>query len=75
MYFLLFFFPHFRGDFACRLALEAVRTVYIDENGRKEIDIKRYAKVEKIPGGYIEDSKVLKGVMFNKDVTHSKMRR
>merc|ERR1712117_783952 len=38
-------------------------------------DIKRYAKVEKIPGGTIEDSAVLKGVMFNKDVTHPKMKR
>merc|ERR1711994_1065041 len=42
---------------------------------KKEIDIKRYAKVEKIPGGTIEDSAVLKGVMFNKDVTHPKMKR
>ena len=28
-----------------------------------------------IPGGDIEDSRVLKGVMFNKDVVHGKMRR
>nr|XP_032514786.1 T-complex protein 1 subunit gamma [Danaus plexippus plexippus] len=34
-----------------------------------------YAKVEKIPGGSVEESKVLNGVMFNKDVTHPKMRR
>ena len=70
----------------------------IEDDGRKEIDIKRYAKaaigsrpkphtsrpasplsryakVEKIPGGDIEDSRVLKGVMFNKDVVHGKMRR
>jgi len=40
-----------------------------------EVDIKRYAKVEKIPGGEIDDSTVLNGVMFNKDTTHSKMRR
>merc|ERR1719471_2712486 len=40
-----------------------------------EIDTKRYAKIEKIPGGTIEDSAVLKGVMFNKDVTHPKMKR
>ena len=40
-----------------------------------EIDIKRYAKVEKIPGGAFEDSAVLDGVMFNKDVTHGQMRR
>ena len=43
--------------------------------GRKEIDIKRYAKVEKVPGGSIEDSIVLDGVMFNKDHIHPKMRR
>ena len=42
------------------LALEAVRTVHIEDGGRKEIDIKRYAKVEKIPGGDVEDSRVLK---------------
>lgn len=28
-----------------------------------------------IPGGTIEDSTILKGVMVNKDVTHPKMRR
>eukprot|EP00729_Bicosta_minor_P013791 gene13791-1984_t len=31
--------------------------------------------VEKVPGGELEDSEVLTGVMVNKDVTHSKMRR
>merc|ERR1712232_350394 len=41
----------------------------------KEIDIKRYVRIEKIPGGEINDCEVLKGVMLNKDVTHSKMRR
>jgi len=35
----------------------------------------RYAKVEKIPGGSIDESCVLRGVMINKDVTHPKMRR
>lgn len=40
-----------------------------------EIDIKRYARVEKIPGGEIEDCKVLDGVMLNKDITHASMRR
>lgn len=63
------------SDMATNIALDAVQTVMIDENGRKEIDIKRYAKVEKIPGGTIEDSCVLRGVMLNKDVTHPKMRR
>lgn len=31
--------------------------------------------MEKIPGGNLEDSRVLKGVMMNKDLVHSKMRR
>merc|ERR1719310_1763987 len=57
------------------LSLEAVRTVLIEEGGRKDIDIKRYAKVEKIPGGDMDDCRVLKGVMINKDVVHAKMRR
>merc|ERR1719369_1751427 len=46
----------------------------MEQNGG-EIDTKRYAKIEKIPGGTIEESKVLNGVMFNKDVTHPKMKR
>lgn len=39
------------------------------------IDLKRYAKIEKIPGGEMEDSQVLQGVMFQKDTVHSSMRR
>lgn len=63
------------GDLAVNIALDAVNTVTLTENGRTEVDIKRYAKVEKIPGGSIEDSKILDGLMLNKDVTHPKMRR
>ncbi|GAA6052033.1 hypothetical protein JCM3770_002331 [Rhodotorula araucariae] len=63
------------SDMMCKLALKAIRTVAKDENGAKTVDIKRYAKVEKVPGGEIEDSRVLDGVMVNKDVTHPKMRR
>lgn len=40
-----------------------------------EIDIKRYARIEKIPGDNITQSKVLSGVMLNKDITHASMRR
>lgn len=36
------------SDLACKIALDAVQTVALEENGRKEIDIKRYAKVEKV---------------------------
>uniref|UniRef100_D3TN28 T-complex protein 1 subunit gamma n=1 Tax=Glossina morsitans morsitans TaxID=37546 RepID=D3TN28_GLOMM len=63
------------SDLAVKIALDAVHTVTLNENGRLEVDIKRYAKVEKIPGGSIEESCVLRGVMLNKDVTHPKMRR
>uniref|UniRef100_A0A8C6UH38 T-complex protein 1 subunit gamma n=1 Tax=Neogobius melanostomus TaxID=47308 RepID=A0A8C6UH38_9GOBI len=63
------------SELACSIALDAVKTVELEENGRKEIDIKKYAKVEKVPGGFIEDSCVLRGVMINKDVTHPRMKR
>jgi T-complex protein 1 subunit gamma len=64
------------SELMCSLALKAVRTVTWDQGGgKKEVDTKRYARVEKIPGGEIEDSRVLDGVMLNKDITHAKMRR
>lgn len=64
------------GDLIVDLAVKAVRTVYRkDDQGNVEIDVKRYAKVEKIPGGLLEDCAVLNGVMYNKDVTHPQMRR
>ncbi|KAM0755068.1 T-complex protein 1 subunit gamma [Meredithblackwellia eburnea MCA 4105] len=63
------------SDMMCRLALQAIRYVSKDELGAKTVDIKRYAKVEKVPGGEIEDSVVLDGIMVNKDVTHPGMRR
>merc|ERR1719151_169136 len=66
------------ADLAVKIAIDAVKKVTVvqeDGSGAKEIDTKRYAKVEKIPGGTIEESRVLDGVMFNKDVTHPKMRR
>ena len=62
-------------DLATSMAIKAVRTVHIEKDGRVEIDIKRFAKVEKIPGGSIDDSQVLDGVMLNKDITHPKMKR
>ncbi len=64
------------SELMCSLALKAVRTVTFEVgNGKREVDTKRYARVEKVPGGEIEDSRVLDGVMLNKDITHPKMRR
>jgi T-complex protein 1 subunit gamma len=65
------------GTLIADLAIDSVATISVDMgNGLREVDIKKYIKTEKIPGGQLEDSKVLKGVMFNKDVVSpGKMRR
>jgi len=63
------------GDLACKIALKAVKTVAVQDGNKIEVDIKKWARIEKIPGGSIEDCQVLDGVMFNKDVTHARMRR
>ncbi|XP_029643737.1 T-complex protein 1 subunit gamma [Octopus sinensis] len=63
------------SELACKMALTATKIVLVEEKGKKEIDLKNFAKVEKIPGGCIEDSCVLQGILLNKDVTHPKMKR
>ncbi|BDA43590.1 T-complex protein 1 subunit gamma [Coccomyxa sp. Obi] len=65
------------GTLMPELALDAVSTVTVEQpGGGREIDIKKYAKVEKLPGGSIEDCRVLSGVMFQKDVVApGRMRR
>merc|ERR1719235_1335010 len=63
------------GTLISDLAIKAAKTVMEKmPDGRVEIDIKRYAKVEKIPGGDLTECEVLNGVMFNKDITHPRMR-
>lgn len=37
-----------RSDLACQIALDATATVSLEDGDRREIDIKRYAKVEKV---------------------------
>ena len=67
----------------CELALKAVQIVRVDlgvtnsddPSNRYEIDTKRYVRIEKIPGGDVLESKVLNGVLLNKDVVHPKMSR
>lgn len=66
------------GDLVCNMAYDAVKTVTVKRDGRPpEINIKEYAKVEKIPGGMLEDCQVLNGILINKDITMvgGKMRR
>ena len=57
------------------MAIKAVLKVVTKKGDYTEVDVKRYVRIEKIPGGELSDCCVLDGVMFNKDVTHSKMRR
>ena len=57
------------------LALKAVKTVYNKDSNVFDCDIKKYAKVEKIPGGELKECEVLDGVVLNKDVIHPQMRR
>lgn len=75
------------NDILVQMALQSVltvatqRSVAVETPSTKsymanvEVDLKRYAKVEKIPGGEITDCQVLKGVMFQKDTVHAGMRR
>lgn len=48
------------SSLACNIALDAVRTVELEENGCKEIDIKKYAKVEKVRDYFSWDLSVTK---------------
>ncbi len=59
------------------MALDACRVVLRGSNNPKKlnVEIKRYAKIEKIPGGLLEECRVIDGVMLNKDITHPSMRR
>ena len=36
------------SDLACDIAMTAVQTVVVERGDRKEIDIKRYVKIEKV---------------------------
>jgi T-complex protein 1 subunit gamma len=36
------------ADLMCDLAYQAVKTVSLEKNGKTEVDIKRYARIEKV---------------------------
>lgn len=63
------------SEMLCQIALRAVNIVAKVNETHNEVDIKRYVRIEKIPGGSIEDSRLVNGVVINKDVLHSNMRR
>lgn len=65
------------GDQIAQMALSAVMKIaYEDpESKQKIINIKRYVRIERIPGGMLEDSRVMDGIMINKDVVDNNMSR
>jgi T-complex protein 1 subunit gamma len=63
------------GEQMVDIAIKAVRKVVTKRGDYTEVDVKRFVRIEKIPGGELSECTVLDGVMFNKDVTHAKMRR
>ena len=63
------------GEQMVNMAISSVLKVVTKRGDYTEVDVKRYVRIEKIPGGELSECSVLDGVMFNKDVTHSKMRR
>jgi len=63
------------GDLIPKIAIEAVRKVSVEEMKTKVIDIKRFIRVEKIPGGMLEECKVLNGIAVCKDVVNANMKR
>lgn len=48
---------------ACNIALDAVNIVALEENGRKEIDIKRYARIEKVTAVIITITVLKRGLV------------
>ena len=57
------------------MPLEAVRTVSADDASVCTVEIKRHVRVDKVPGGEINYSRVLSSVMLDKDIAHPEMHR
>ncbi|BBG93953.1 DNA glycosylase superfamily protein [Prunus dulcis] len=82
--------PYINSHKLSYMYIKSVKLKPTDDKGRRKLcpyrggpwpgsagmDIQKYIKVEKVPGGQLEDSVVRKGVMINKDViAPGKMRR
>ncbi|KAL7555127.1 hypothetical protein ACHAWF_018762, partial [Thalassiosira exigua] len=57
------------------LATRCCATVEPDVKNGDLLDIRPYCKVKVIPGGSVEDSAYMSGVVFHKNVSHKKMSR
>ena len=56
----------------CELSFKAILGL---KNKKKTLNYGDFFKIQKIPFGKIEDSKILAGIMITKDISHPKMRR
>mmetsp|Transcript_3570 Transcript_3570/g.7360 ORF Transcript_3570/g.7360 Transcript_3570/m.7360 type:complete len:521 (-) Transcript_3570:465-2027(-) len=56
----------------CELSFKAIRILNLSLKPR---ETNYFLKIEKVPGGQIEQSKIFSGLMVEKDVSHPKMRR
>lgn len=54
------------GDKLVDMAINSVKKIVVKKGDYTEVDVKRYVRIEKIPGGDLGDCCVLDGVMFNK---------
>ena len=63
-----------RNEKIAKIALEAIRTVASEEDGRIVID-KDDIKIEKKQGGSINDTELVKGIVIDKEVAHPAMPR
>jgi len=63
------------GEMMVSMAIKAVKNIVQKRGDYTEVDIKRFVRVERIPGGDLKECQVVDGIMLNKDIPHSKMRR
>lgn len=59
-------------DYLAELAVDAVLAVKQEENGKVKVDIDDI-KVEKKPGGSLRDTRLIYGIVLDKEVVHSGM--
>jgi len=60
------------GKYLATLVVDALLLVAEEQNGKLKVDIDD-VKVEKKPGGSITDSKLIQGIVLDKEVVHSGM--
>ncbi|KAJ9068984.1 Mitochondrial distribution and morphology protein 12 [Entomophthora muscae] len=62
-------------DMITSLALKAAHRLELDIRGGDSMDVRRYVKIKRIPGGSPSDSEYVHGVVCTKNLTHKTMLR